>query len=126
MGYTSKIIKPLFYLLHSVHLKLFSITVMASTLTDSVTDLNVSEIAKSRILADQQPAPISPIHTTTSRRINLFPQSCCISRSHLFVRSCVAAVIKPRDTIGGPDICDAPLLPILHATWVRYARVKIT
>lgn len=71
-----------------------------------------------------QQTPFLSIDTTKSCRANFLPPLLRVAGSSISACCCYAAVIKPQNTTGGPDVCNDPLSPDLHTTWARCAQVK--
>lgn len=125
VGYASTILKPRFYLLSFVHQLFSSIATMPSDSTGFATDNNESRTAEFRVSANQ-PAPIVSINNVTSRRTNTLSPSPRITGSKIPASCFEAADMEPRNTFEEPNVCNAPLLPDLHAAWAHYAYANIT
>lgn len=80
---------------------------MPSFSVGSATDPSVSGNEEFRVSV-YQPAPILPIHTTTSRRTNNLPPIRLIAESDKPVRPREAAAMKPQFTIKEPEVLQAP------------------
>lgn len=98
---------------------------MLSSTTGSATDASVSGIIKSCVTAGQ-PSPNPLTYTTASRRIKLLPPYRPVAGSNIPALRSETAAMDSLDIIVERDVHNAPLLPDLHATWARYASIKIT
>lgn len=74
--------EPSFYLFSFIHHQFSSIAVLLSNSIGSAADTNISGIAEFLIFA-KHPAPVPPIHITTSRCTNFLTPSHRITRSDI-------------------------------------------
>lgn len=98
----------------SIHLSILLNVIVPSIFTGSATDAHMSGIFKFRDPADYT-APVSSVHTATSRRTNLLPPSSRIAGSYIFTRRREAAAMELRIIIEGLDIWNDPSTPDWHA-----------
>lgn len=125
IGYLSTFPKPVFFFFCFDCHQFPSIAIIFSSTICSPTDANVFGIAKYLVFADQ-PAPIPPIQTITSRRTNLLPMSRRIDGSNILSRPRKTAAMEQQLMIGETDVQNSPLPSDTHAAWARYHRLNIT
>lgn len=76
---------------------------MSINSTGLATNANVPGVAKTPVTADQ-PAPVPPVYTATSRRANLLPPSPRTNGSDISAPRQEAAAMESRDNIGKQNV----------------------